>query len=98
MGHVPRELCDHTISLDLSDCHRMDSLINQESTQLISQLHPESNVCPMSHARRYLHLRSYVTLIHGLCHLLIIYRIIWWGWNHVPNECANIYKLYSTQK
>ena len=99
-GHVSPKLCEPTISLDLFDCSRSDSLINQEMTQLIAQLHPKSDVYPTPNARGYLHLRRSVTQICGLSHILVIVysRIIWWGWNHVPNECANIYKIYSTQK
>ena len=87
------------INMDLSDHSRADSLINQKLTRSFAQLHPESNVCPTSHACEYLHLRiRSITLNSGLHHLLfMIYMIIWWGWNHVPNECANIYKIYCTQ-
>lgn len=100
VGHVSPKLCEPTINLDLYDHSRVDSLINQDSTQSVAQLHPKSDVHPTPHLHGYLHPRiKFLTLIHNLLHLLVmIYRIIQWEWNRVPNKCANIYKIYSTQQ
>lgn len=89
---TPQEIHKPRIYAVVLSPYRADSL-NQKFGQFVAVVHPKYHTSPKgldAHAS----LRMCLTLL-GLTHLLICSLL--WGRRHVPKECANFYKIYSTQ-
>jgi hypothetical protein len=72
---------------------REDSDLIQKCRELVAQLQIEFGIRPMDVVRD-LHPRTLTD--SGLRHNLLI--VIYWGRRHVPNERANICKIYNTKQ